>query len=230
MSSVASGSSEDPKEWENIHSSIKMAKDLVEEVQQISANSVFTARSLADFEKTLGNSIQALRESAIGVEEKLAAQSSLEHKDSNIHIKHFSQAMEISLDSVRSLHESINSLKKELTDSRKSEQFHTNLQQLSWAINNAALNEFEYYMINNPQRLSSSKLVTNVLLNFRQSAGAMFKKNVFSVYPTFSSTVSIIEGEMIFFDKLCNQVHQLTGSRPKLKDSVDGWVVFQSVA
>jgi hypothetical protein len=95
------------------------------------------------------------------------------------------------------------------------------LEQLSWAITNAELGSFKYFEAG--RKLSSADLVRKILFNFRRNLGTIYKNDRFSCIAD-----SMSDGAALFRDCLVDQIHGLTGSRPRIQLNAEEWTIFDS--
>ena len=109
----------------------------------------------------------------------------------------------------------------------------TKLQNLAFAIQNATVNEFEYIDETNNSfgtRSQSSSLVRTILLSFRRGFGSYLPKGKLENVSSSSYDKSKWEeSTKAFRNKVVNQIHGLTGRKPRLDQDVDGsFVIYYS--
>ena len=123
------------------------------------------------------------------------------------------------------LNQNMSLLKQEMEKLNESLVNHSKNQALQWAIDHAGLNSFKYYRSGYGTEDSSS-LVKEILLLFRKGQGGIINSK--SLKPYGYQSADNIEGEKMFRDALCSQIHGLTGQKPRISEGNNGYAIYYS--
>lgn len=135
-------------------------------------------------------------------------------------------SLKTSLDSkLNTLDQSISNLKEEVAKMNSAMANQAKNQRLEWAISNAGINSFKHHEKGGFSLVESTAIVQSVLLSFKKGPGHYITDRSMTGYRYGQNAE---EGEKQFRDALSNQIHALTGQKPRIALADNGYAIYYS--
>jgi hypothetical protein len=138
------------------------------------------------------------------------------------------ESLKTSMDSkLNTLNQSISNLKEEVVGLNSAVALQTKNQKLQWAISNAGLNSFSFYVKDGYNRVESTSFVKTILFSFRKGNGHYITNRSMTDYNRYGNNTEV-QGEQQFRDALSAQIHELLGQKPLVAVDDNGYAIYYS--
>ena len=121
---------------------------------------------------------------------------------------------------MNTLNQSISNLKEEVVGLNSAIARQEKNQKLQWAITNAGLNSFEFYM--KDKLIESTSFVVAILLSFRKGTGHYITNR------RLKYSGNLEDDEKQFRDALSTQIHDLLSQKPPIAVAENGHAIYYS--
>lgn len=129
------------------------------------------------------------------------------------------------LKAVQEMKDQVKKVEVTLAGARQASSKQSKLQNLAWALDNVELNSFDYNNSNMVHPQSTADIVFPILWSFRRGKGYIIPDTALALSSKNDEPLDSKRNR--FRDQLVVQIHQLTGSEPKLVKQKEGsWAIF----